>query len=305
VSVTIRAGRRSIGISRPDKTLFPSGIAKRDLASYYERVSSAMLPHLAHRPLNLERYPEGIAGPRVIQQHASGHWPAWLRRVEVPGRKRPVEHVVARDAATLVYLAGQDCITFHRWLSRTDVLDRPDRLVIDIDPSIERPAEMRRAARFVGALLREVGLEPWAMTTGSRGYHVVVALQRRAGFETVREFARGFAELAVAREPSLFTSEQRKAKRDGKILVDIMRNAYAQTAVAPYAVRARPNAPVAVPLHWEELGDAKTTARRWTLASVPEGVERDGDPWKDMARRAQTLTRPRRSLRAALAECGV
>jgi bifunctional non-homologous end joining protein LigD len=305
VSVTIRAGRRGIAISRPDKTLFPSGITKRDLACYYDRVASAMLPHVAQRPLNLERYPAGIAGPRVVQQHASGHWPAWLRRVEVAGRKRPVEHVVAGDTASLVYLAGQDCITFHRWLSRTDMLDRPDRLVVDIDPSIERPGEVRRAARIVGALLRELGLEPWAMTTGSRGYHVVVALRRRAGFDAVREFARGFAQLAVAREPTLFTNEQRKAKRDGKILVDIMRNAYAQTAVAPYAVRARPNAPVAAPLHWEELDDAKTIARRWTLASMPDRIERDGDPWKDMALRAQTLTRPLRSLGSALAESGV
>jgi bifunctional non-homologous end joining protein LigD len=141
------------------------------------------------------------------------------------------------------------------------------------------------------------------MTTGSRGYHVVVSLQRRADFDAVREFARGLAELAVAREPRLFTNQQRKAKREGKILIDIMRNAYAHTSVAPYAVRARPKAPVATPLHWEELEDPKTRADRWTLSTVPKRLEQDGDPWRDMARRGQTLTNARMALQKALAEC--
>jgi bifunctional non-homologous end joining protein LigD len=299
---SIRAGRRNVEILRPDKPLFGPGVTKLDLASYYERVASAMLPHLARRPLNLERYPQGIDGVRIFQQHAPGHLPAWVRRIEVPGRTGPVEHVSAGDAATLVYLAGQACITFHRWLSRGDVLDRPDVLVVDLDPSTVRPAEIRRAARIIGALLRELGLHPWVMSTGSRGYHVAVPLRRRAGFDAVREFARRFAELAVAREPGMFTSEQRKAKREDKILIDIQRNAYAHSAVSPYAVRAHPDAPVATPLHWEELEDAKTTAVRWTLASVPDRLERDGDPWKDFARHAQTLTHALARLSEARAE---
>jgi bifunctional non-homologous end joining protein LigD len=305
VSVAIRAGRRNIEIARPDKPLFGSGVTKRELAMYYERVASAMLPHVARRPLNLERYPQGIDGPRIFQQHAPNNLPAWVRRVEVPGRARPVEHVVAGDPATLVWLAGQACITFHRWLSRSDILDRPDLLVIDLDPSTVRPAEIRRAARIIGALLRELGLEPWVMTTGSRGYHVAVALRRRWEFDAVREFARGLAELATAREPEVFTTEQRKAKREGKILIDIQRNAYAHSAVSPYAVRAHPDVPVATPLYWGELEDPKTTAVRWTLASVPGRLERDGDPWKEIARHGQTLTRAQLSLSGALAESGV
>jgi bifunctional non-homologous end joining protein LigD len=304
LNYSIRSGRRNVEIPRPDKPLFGPGITKLDLASYYERVASAMLPHLARRPLNLERYPQGIDGVRIFQQHAAGHLPTWVRRVEVPSRTGPVEHVSAGDAATLVYLAGQACITFHRWLSRSDMLDRPDLLVIDLDPSTVRPAEVRRAARIVGALLRELGLEPWVMTTGSRGYHVVVPLRRRRGFDAVREFALGLAGLAVAREPSLFTNEQRKAKREDKILIDIQRNAYAHSAVSPYSVRAHPDAPVATPLHWEELEDAKTTAGRWTLASVPDRLERDGDPWKDLARHAQALGQALVKLSEARAEEG-
>lgn len=302
MSLAIRAGRRTVEVSRPDKVLFPPALTKADLARYYEAVASVMLPHLAQRPLNLERYPDGIDGHRIIQQHASSHFPDWIHRFTVQAAKGEVEHVVAGDPATLVYLAGQACITLHRWLSRGDKIDRPDLLVVDLDPSADRPAEVRRAALIFGALLRELGLNPWAMTTGSRGYHVVVSLRRTADFDTVRQFARGLAELATLREPRLLTNEQRRAKREGKILVDVMRNAHGQTAVAPYAVRARPGAPVASPLHWEELEDRRTTASRWTIATVPERIDRDGDPWSELTRQRQTLTGARERLEQALAE---
>jgi bifunctional non-homologous end joining protein LigD len=304
MSLAIDAGGRVVEISRPDKPLFPSGITKADLARYYERVAPTMLSHIAERPLNLERYPDGIEGQRIIQQRASGHFPPWIARVEVPGRERPVEHVVASEPATLVYLAGQACITLHQWLSRRDRIDRPDRLVIDLDPSSQKPAEVRRATRIFGDVLREVGLEPHVMTTGSRGYHVTVALQRRAPFDEVREFARELARVATAREPRLFTSEQRKAKREGKLLIDIQRNAYAHTSVAPYAVRARPDAPVATPLHWEELDETSTRADRWTIRVVPGRLERDGDPWREIARHSQTLTAARKRLNELIAEAG-
>jgi bifunctional non-homologous end joining protein LigD len=302
MSVAIRAGRRTVEISRPGKVLFPPGTTKSDLAGYYEQISAAMLPHIARRPLNFERFPDGIDGQRIFQQHASGHFPDWIGRVEVPARKGTVTHVVARDAATLVYLAGQACITFHRWLSRTDKLERPDHLVVDLDPSVENPDEVRRAALTFGALLRELGLDPWVMTTGSRGYHVVVSLQRRADFDAVRAFARELAELAAEREPRVFTNEQRKAKREGKILIDIQRNAYAHTSVAPYSVRPRPGAPVATPLHWDELKDPKTRADRWTIESAPQRVQRDGDPWERIGASAQSLTAARKRLAEALAE---
>jgi bifunctional non-homologous end joining protein LigD len=302
---TVRAGRRRVEITRPDKALFPSGVTKAQLAGYYEQVAEPMLDHVAGRPLNLERYPDGIEGHRIMQQHASDHFPDWIKRVRVAKKGGSVEHVVADNAATLVYLTGQACITFHRWLSRADKLDRPDRLVIDLDPSDDDPAEVRRAALIIGDLLCELGLDPWAMTTGSRGFHIAVPLARRADFDDVRSFTRDLASLAAAREPRLFTTEQRKAKRGGLILIDVMRNAYAHTAVAPYSVRPRPNAPVATPLHWEELSDASTRPDHWTLATVPDRLERDGDPWREMAGRARTLGTARRRLDQVLAESGL
>jgi bifunctional non-homologous end joining protein LigD len=302
MSATIRAGRRSVTISRPDKVLIPPGLTKAGLAGYFEAVAPAMLTHIAHRPLNFERYPDGIDGPRIFQQHAASYFPDWIALVTVPAARGTVQHVMARDAATLVYLAGQACITFHPWLSRSDRLERPDRLVIDLDPSAGDPDEVRQAALIIGELLRELDLEPWAMTTGSRGYHVVLPIQRRLEFDPVRQFARDLAELAAARHPEVFTIEQRKAKRGGKILIDIQRNAYAHTSVAPYAVRARPEAPVATPLFWEELEDKATHPRRWTVDSVPERLEADGDPWRSLERAAQNLTRARKLLSQALAE---
>lgn len=302
MSATIQAGRRKVEISRPDKPLFPCGITKLELATYYEQVAAVMLPHIRERPLNLERYPDGIDGERIIQQRAGRHFPAWIRRASVPKAGGSVEHVVAANAATLAYLAGQAAITLHPWLSRSDAVDRPDRMIFDLDPSETRPDQTREAARKMAALMEELGLAPWVMTSGSRGYHVTVPLQRRADFDAVRALARDIATLAARRDPELFTTEQRKAKREGRILIDVMRNAYAHTAVAPYAVRARPGAPVATPLRLEELEEGATRPDRWTLRSLPERLEREGDPWAGIGRHGQRITETRTRLAEALAE---
>jgi bifunctional non-homologous end joining protein LigD len=294
VTLAIRAGRRTVEISRHDKPLFPCGITKGDLARYYVAVARAMVPHVRDRPLNLERYPDGIGGARIIQQRVAEHFPSWINRVTVPKQGGTVTHVVACDAATLAYLANQACVTLHAWLSRADRLDRPDRLVFDLDPP-DGLADVRGAAQVVGALLRELGLEPFVMATGSRGFHVTVPLRRSAGFDTVRAFARDVGRLAVARDPRL-TLEQRRAARGGRIFVDVMRNAYAHTAVAPYSVRARPGAPVATPLRWDELSHPGTRPDSWTLRTVPERLEREGDPWAGMASSARSLGEPRRRL---------
>jgi bifunctional non-homologous end joining protein LigD len=266
------------------------------LARYYERVAEPMLVHLAGRPLTLERFPDGIEGPRIMQQRASSHFPSWIPRVVVGKAGGEVEHVLAPDAGTLVYLAGQACIAFHRWLSRRDRLERPDRMVIDLDPSGGEPGPVRRAAMSMRGLLSELGLESWVMSTGSRGYHVIVPLRRTAAFDEVRAFARELAAVAAAREPRVFTVEQRKAKREGPILLDVMRNAWAHTAVAPYAVRARPGGPVATPLHWEELEDSRLRADAFKLTDLPARLEREGDPWSGLARGARTLGSARRKL---------
>ena len=161
---------------------------------------------------------------------------------------------------------------------------------------------MREAALAVAALFEELGLRPWAMTSGSRGYHVVLSLARRAEYPAMREFARDFATLAERRHRELFTTEQRKAKREGKILLDVGRNNFGTTSVAPYSVRARPNAPVATPLELGELSDSATLPQRWTISNIRGRLDKDGDPWRDIAKHAQSLSTARGKLDAALSE---
>jgi bifunctional non-homologous end joining protein LigD len=293
----VRVGRRDVRISNPDKVLFPdAGVTKLELARYWERVAELALPHLRGRPLNLHRFPDGVGGAGFFQQKASDWFPGWIERVRVEKEGGTVEHVVANEAATLVYLAGQAVITPHCWTSRADRLDRPDRVVFDLDPSTDDFAAVRAAARSLGRLLREGRLVPFAMLTGSRGIHVVAPLRRREGFDSVRAFAREVAGMMAARDPDRLTTEQRKAKRGDRILIDVMRNAYAHTTVAPYAVRPRPEAPVAAPLEWDELSDSRLSPRRFTVGNIGRRLARKGDPWRDIRRHAAPLGTARRAL---------
>jgi bifunctional non-homologous end joining protein LigD len=294
-ALEVRAGRRAVRITHPDKLLFPDdGIAKADLAGYYATVAPAMAPHIRDRPINLWRWNAGIAGPRIVQQEIPKGAPDWVRRVTVPKRGGgKVCHAVGGDPATLVWLANQNCITPHVWTSRADRPGRPDRLVFDLDPpDLDAFQHVRDAALALGDLLRELGLEPFAMTTGSKGVHVVAPLRRIAEADVVRATAGEIGEELAARAPDTLTTAWRKAGRGGRVLVDTARNTYAQTVVAPYAVRALPGAPVATPLAWEELEDPELHPRRWTLRTLPERLEATGDPWADIGRHAAAPPRP-------------
>jgi bifunctional non-homologous end joining protein LigD len=283
-----------VRLSHPDKVLFPDdGLTKADLAAHFERVAPVMVPHVRQRPLNLWRWNDGIAGPRVVQQDIPKGAPDWLPRVRTPRRRGgSISHPLANDAAALRWLANQNCITPHVWSARADRLDRPDRMVFDLDPpdGVQFGA-IRTAALALGEHLRGVKLEPFAMTTGSRGIHVVTPLRRTRTADEVRAVAGAIAEEFAAGHDDTLTTEWRKAKRADRILVDTARNTYAQTVVAPYAVRALPGAPVATPLAWEELEDAKLNAQRWTLRSIGERLDAHGDPWADISRHARALPR--------------
>ena len=293
---------RSVELSSPDKLLFPDdGITKADLAEYYQRVSRWMLPHVKGRPVSMQRFPGGIRGKGFFHKDAPEHFPAWIRRVEVPKAGGTLQHVYTSGADTLVYLVGQNTITPHVWLSRADRLTQPDRLVFDLDPPPGRDfASVRRAARATGELVRELGLTPFAQVTGSKGIHVWAPLRRRAHHDEVRELARRTAQVLAERHPGELTTEFRKGKRDGRILVDVLRNNYAQTTVPPYAVRPRPGAPVATPIEWDELSDSKLRPDRWTLRNVLRRLAASGDPWADMQSHARGIARARERLDALL-----
>jgi len=288
-----------VEISKPDKELFPESergvaVTKLELARYYESVAEVMLPHLRGRAVNMQRFPDGITGPSFYEKKVPSHFPDFVRTVEVETADGPQRQVVVDDTRTLAYLAQQACITPHTWLSRADDLSRPDQLVIDLDPSVPGLPAVRRATRLVGELLDDLGLETALKTTGSRGYHVLVPLRRQASFDDVRRFARDVARVLVGREPDLLTLEARKDKRGERVLVDVQRNGYGQTAVPPYAVRARQGAPVAAPITWDEL--SRVEPDEYTVRSIGRRLSRGGDRWAELPR-GQSLGRAREKLR--------
>jgi len=199
-----------------------------------------------------------------------------------------VVHAVCEKEEDLAYLANLACLTPHVWLSQVGSLERPDRMIMDMDPSGDDFDVVKDAARAAGEELRSLGLEPYVMTTGSRGLHVTVPLDRVSPFKEVLPLAKLVAER-MAEQDDRFTTERLKEDRGGRLLVDVFRNAYAQTAVPPYSLRARDGAPVATPLEWKELNDPKLSSRRFDIRSIQERLDKMGDPWKDIGRHAGSV----------------
>lgn len=272
----------------PGKVLFPAhgdagAVTKRDLLAHYERVAPLMIPHIRGRPVTLHVFPAGIERPGHFAKQIPGYFPDGVARVTVPKRGGEVTHVLADDEGSLLWTVQHNSITPHVWTSRVPHLEAPDRLVVDLDPpDDDHFALVRRAARRVGALFRAAGLEPFAMTTGSRGIHVVAPLRPEAAFPEVFRISKALAAAAVEACPKDLTTEFLKADRERKVFVDVLRNRWAQTVPAPYAVRPRPGAPVAVPLRWEELASSRLEPRRWTVGNLARRLGRVGDPWAEM-----------------------
>ncbi|MFF1293970.1 MULTISPECIES: non-homologous end-joining DNA ligase [unclassified Streptomyces] len=298
---TVRAGRRTVEVHRPEKVLFPGDGAgkeytKSDLVDYYRAVAPFMLPHLRGRPLMLERLPDGVGGPTFMQKNTPDSYPDWISRVEVTKEGGTVRHTVCDDTATLVYLADQACLTLHRWLSRVGRVEQPDRMVFDLDPFGDDFAPVHEAAWLLAELLDELKLPSALMTTGSRGLHVVVPVQGHHDFDEVREFAKDVADTLAAAHPEKFTTAARKKDRGERLYLDVQRNGYAQTAVVPFAVRAKRGAPVAMPMSWTQLDDPGLDARRWSIEDAVEQARTN--PWAGVMAKGRALGPARRRLNA-------
>jgi bifunctional non-homologous end joining protein LigD len=286
-----------ITLSRPTKVLFPAkgttaAVSKAALAEYYEAVAPRMLPHLRGRPVARQRFPDGIEHGGFMEKQVPADAPAVVHRANVPKVDGGTATILVCDnATTLRYLANQAAITLHTWLARARTPRRPDRLILDLDPPAGFEAA-RAAALAARELFTEVGLDAYVMTTGSRGLHVTAPIAGRDDVDDVLALAHDLADVLAARQPRALTTAPRKADRGRRLYVDAMRNAYAQHAVAPFAVRPLPTAPVACPLHWEELDDRRLSARTYTLRTV---LDRD-DPWADFPRRGPSVATVRRRL---------
>jgi bifunctional non-homologous end joining protein LigD len=290
-------------ITHPEKVLFPDdGITKGELAAYYERVADVMVPHLRGRPVTMERYPAGIDKKGFIQKDVVKGFPDWLERVEVPKKGGTSHYALVGDQRSLLWIANQNSVTPHVWPSRLPELDKPDLCIVDLDPAVDDLAALLRAALEVRDLLSELGLRSWVKTSGSKGFHIAVPLDRTSSFETVWRFSHGLGAVLVKRDPVHLTQEFIKADRGGRILVDTGRNGFGATFAAPYAVRPRTGAPVSAPCTWAELEEGSLTPTSVTLRNMPSRLEERGDLWLELTKSPQALEHAARQLETLLTE---
>jgi bifunctional non-homologous end joining protein LigD len=285
-------------ISHPEKILFPdSGITKGELAAYHEMIAPVMLPHLSGRPITMERYHRGITEPGFFQKDVVKGFPEWLERVEVPKKDGVVHHPIANDTRSLLWLVNQNSITQHVWPTRTPNLYYPDTCVFDLDPSDEDLGKLRFATLALRDLLSEVGLRSWVKTSGSKGFHIAVPLDRKSDFGTVARFAHRVGRSFVERYPEILTLEFFKVDRGVRILVDTGRNEYSATFAATYTVRAKPGAPVSAPCAWEEVERGEVGPQSFTLRNMEKRINEVGDLWAALLTTKQSLKKPIETLK--------
>ncbi len=276
--------------SNLDKIYWPDlGLTKGEFLAYVDAVSSFLLPNLRGRPLTVIRFPNGVDGPSFYQKDTPKYAPLFVETVTLPAynAKKDVRYTVCNSKRTLMWLANQAAIELHPWLSRTDRLDRPTHLVLDIDPPDGQFGRAVQVAILARDALRDFGLDGAAKTSGSKGVHVYVPLERRHTFEHVRLAAHRIAERVVATDPDLVTIEFKKANREGRVFLDTTRNGPGAHIVAAYSPRARPGAPVSFPVQWDRLDG--TAPGDFTIRNTPALLGEHGDLWAELLPAPQRL----------------
>ena len=279
-----------IRISHPDRVIYPDlGTSKIQLARYYERIADWIVPHVAGRPLTLVHCPAGIAVPCHFLKHAKAWGPSALRRVRIQEKTKVGEYLVADSIEAVVSLAQMGIVEIHTWNSTADDIERPNRLVWDLDPGPQASwKEVVKAAELVRAVLKTLKLTSWVKTTGGRGLHVVVPLRPKRTVAECLDFSRGVSEAIARTDPHAYTTAFAKSGRERKVLIDYLRNNRTNTSVCAFSPRARPGATVSMPLGWNEL---RVPPRRWTILTVPRRLARTrADAWADYWESAQTIS---------------
>lgn len=300
-SLEVEVEGHVLELTNLEKVLYPkTNITKGEFIEYYEKVADYMLPHLHGRLLTLRRFPGGISEHPFYQKNAQDYFPPWINRVPVHLESVGTQtYITCENKETLIFLANL-VTELHVWTSRVDKLMYPDRLIFDLDPGGKDFEPARQVALILRELLKKTGMNSFPMLTGSMGAHVVVPLDRSAGFEQVRAFASEVSHLVESLYPELVTTEYRKDKRGGRLFIDIYRNSFAQTAIAPYAVRARPGASVAAPLDWRDIKNGKIVSNSFTISDLPPRLKKKGDPWKNIFSTVFSLEGPSRLLKKLL-----
>ena len=276
-----------VHITHPDRVIDQqSGTQKRQLATFYARISDWILPFLRHRPVSLLRAPEGIDGEQFFQKHAEHLTIPHIKQLDPsldPGHPRLIE---IDSTNALLGAVQMGVIELHTWGATSDKIDTPDLFVLDLDPDPALPwTSMLDAAQRTLSVLDELGLKAFVKTSGSKGLHLIVPLARRDDWDTVKAFAKAISQFMTRQSPERFTATSGPKNRVGKIFIDYLRNARGASTVAAYSVRARPGLPVSVPVSREELKDVRG-AQQWTLTNLQERLRGlKVDPWAGYAHR--------------------
>lgn len=286
-----------VRITHPDKVLFPrDGYTKSDVIAYYAAVADVMLPFLRDHPLAMLRFNQGIDGERFFHKNAPDYFPDFIGRAALQTAKRTTKMPVVNTLEGLLYIANHNCIEYHVLPVRADDLDHPDRMIFDLDPSVDDFGLVKEAAGWLRDLLDELGLVPFVMTSGSRGLHIWVPLDGSATVTDVGDFTSETARVLVDRHPEALTTEFHKQERGDRIYVDVGRNAPGQHAVAPFSLRAKDGAPAATPITWDALDDVDLQPTTFTLSNLSGREKECAEAWSGMARRARSLKGPRSKL---------
>jgi bifunctional non-homologous end joining protein LigD len=267
-----------VEISNPDKILFPKEkVTKQQVVEYYSKNAGLILPHLKNRLLSLQRFPNGIDKKGFFQKNKSDYFPDWIKT----HKEKETNYVVCNDKETLVYLANQAVIDIHPWLSEIGDVDKPTKMIFDLDPSEKNAKELLiNAAKVIKKILEEIGLKPFLMSTGGKGVHIVVPIKPEKSFEGVRDFARRIADFIVNANPDKYTTNMSLRNRKTRLFIDVFRNSRAQTAISPYSLRSKENAPVASPLAWSQL---KNYDKKITIKDKLK------NPWEDYFKKSFSL----------------
>jgi bifunctional non-homologous end joining protein LigD len=274
VNNSVVVNNKRIALPKADKELF-HGITKLKYVSYYSMIAPRMVPLVRGRPIAMFRFPDG-PGRGFYQKNVPDYFPKWVHREAV----EKVRYAVCESAEELVYLATQ-VVEMHPWPSRKPKIGFPDRMIFDLDPSDNDIRALRKAAEKLGDFLQDIGLKPFIMTTGGKGFHITCPIKPEFRQDYVRDFALKISRVLADSDESL-TTELVKSKREGRIFIDVNRNSAGQNAVAPYTVRANPGAPIAAPFEWDDL--ANTEPRTYSLSNLPPG-----NPWKNIDGKAVSL----------------
>ncbi|NGX62883.1 MAG: hypothetical protein KR126chlam6_00285 [Candidatus Anoxychlamydiales bacterium] len=273
-------------ITNKDKILFPkSKITKLEYVTYYKKIAKKILPFIKDRALTLKRFPNGVQADKFFQKKVMDYYPSWIKTVSVKREKKSsIKMPVITDEKSLLYIANQ-VGELHPWLSKIDKLNYPDRMIFDLDPGKANFSKVIDAAKDLKKILDSLKLPSFLMTTGSKGLHIIVPIKRDFTFDEVRHFAKNIATILVNKDSTKYTIETRKEKRKNRIFIDYLRNAFAQTAISAYSIRAIENAPIATPITFNELS-AGLTAQKFNIKNI---LKKSSNPFSSINSRPSSL----------------